>query len=178
MSKIWNIINGKTLGKAAMQKENVAAAKEAAKAAQESDTKGVVQGLKKMFSNEGIRKATKGQQGKGVGNELFGPGAIKGFGLTAGSGLAEAMANTPGGVSAAIANVSDQIGNASDAQLLPLALAMFPGYRKGFARMFGGNTLPYYAVKGQLAQRGVDEINIPRYNDEDNENLLKAIGGK
>lgn len=175
---IWNLINGKTLGKAALQKENVAAAKAAAQAAQEADTKGVLQGLKKMFSNEGIRKATKGQQGKGVGDELFGPGALKGFGLTAGSGLAEAMANTPGGFSAAAAGLSDQIGQAQDGQLLPLALAMLPGYRKGFARMFGGNTLPYYGVKAHLAQQGVNDVYLPRYTDEDNENLLKAIGGK
>ena len=176
---LWNLINGRTPAYATKFDEQAAineakgiiekAGDEAADAAKKA-TKG-------RLNAASIFKNTNGKQGRGMVG-LNGPGGILGFGLTAGSGLSEAMANTPGGFSEAVGNLSDQIGQASDAQLLPLALAMFPGYRRGFARMFGGNTLPYYAVKGQLAQRGVDEVNIPRYNDLEEDNLLKAINVK
>ena len=178
---IWNILNGKTLGKAVGFDENVEALKEGIEQATKEEAKKAakkkgVKGILDRLNNKTIRQSTKGQAGGKPG--FYGPGAIKGFGLTAGSGLAEVMANEPGGFQAAINNYADRMGETPDSQLLPLALAMLPGYRKGFSRMFAGDRLPYYGVKAQLAQRGVNNVYNNRYTDEDNENLMKAIGGK
>lgn len=178
---IWNIINGKTPGRAVGFDENIEAVKEGLEQAAKEEAKETVQkkgvkGILDRLNNKTIRQSTKGQAGGQAG--FYGPGAIRGFGLTAGSGLAEIMANEPGGLQAAINNYADTMGQTPDSQLLPLALAMLPGYRKGFARVFAGDRLPYYGVKAQLAQRGVNNVYNNRYTDEDNENLLKAIGGK